>query len=167
MKRLLVGLVMMCGVGAWGQSLPLDPAMGITTIPVYSTPLPGVPAEEQPTLTVFVPQQGHGTGSAIVIAPGGAYLGLASNLEGRQVADWFAARGVTAFVLKYRLGAKYLHRSRMRKERFGWCGRRRRGMGIRRTRSGSLGFRRAGIWRVRWRRCMTCRRRRVGMLSTI
>jgi acetyl esterase/lipase len=107
MKRLLVGLVMMCGVGAWGQSLPLDPAMGITTIPVYSTPLPGVPAEEQPTLTVFVPQQGHGTGSAIVIAPGGAYLGLASNLEGRQVADWFAARGVTAFVLKYRLGAKY------------------------------------------------------------
>jgi acetyl esterase/lipase len=42
-----------------------------------------------------------------VIAPGGAYLHLASNLEGRQVADWFAARGVTAFVLKYRLGAKY------------------------------------------------------------
>ncbi len=30
-----------------------------------------------------------GTGSAVIVAPGGAYLGLASNLEGRQVADWF------------------------------------------------------------------------------
>jgi acetyl esterase/lipase len=58
---------------------------------------------------VFVPQKGKGTGSAVVVAPGGAYLGLASNLEGRQVADWFTSQGVTAFVLRYRLGAKYLY----------------------------------------------------------
>jgi len=45
----------------------------------------------------------------VIVAPGGAYLGLASNLEGRQVADWFTVRGMTAFVLKYRLGAKYLY----------------------------------------------------------
>src|SRR6185312_16013987 len=32
-----------------------------------------------------------------------------ANLEGRQVADWFAARGVTAFVLKYRLAPRYRH----------------------------------------------------------
>jgi acetyl esterase/lipase len=106
MKRFLFGLSMAWAVAACGQSLPLDPAMGITTIPLYSQPLPGVDPAAQPTLTVFVPQPGHATGSAIVIAPGGAYLNLASNLEGRQVADWFAARGVTAFVLKYRLGAK-------------------------------------------------------------
>jgi acetyl esterase/lipase len=106
MKGLVCGLVMMCGL-SFGQSLPLDPALGITTVPLYSQPLAGVDAADQPTLTVFMPQPRHGTGSAIVIAPGGAYLGLASNLEGRQVADWFAARGVTAFVLKYRLGAKY------------------------------------------------------------
>jgi acetyl esterase/lipase len=99
-------LAVSVAVGA-GQELPLDPALGITTVLLYSPPLPGVDAADQPTLTVFVPHKGHATGSAIVIAPGGAYLGLASNLEGRQVADWFAARGVTAFVLKYRLGAKY------------------------------------------------------------
>ncbi len=103
----LACLVMMGFLGALGQGLPLDPEMGITTIPLYSQPLPGVDAADQPTLTVFVPQKGHGTGSAVVVAPGGAYLHLASNLEGRQVADWFAARGVTAFVLKYRLGGKY------------------------------------------------------------
>jgi acetyl esterase/lipase len=45
----------------------------------------------------------------VIVAPGGAYRGLAANLEGRQVADWFAARGVTAFVLKYRLGKDYLY----------------------------------------------------------
>ncbi|HZZ17827.1 MAG TPA: alpha/beta hydrolase [Opitutaceae bacterium] len=64
--------------------------------------------DDIPTLTVFAPQQGRANGSSVVIAPGGAYLGLAINLEGRQVADWYAARGFTAFVLKYRLGAKYL-----------------------------------------------------------
>ena len=50
-----------------------------------------------------------GNGTAVILAPGGAYLGLAANLEGRQVADWFAARGVTAFVLRYRLGRDYLY----------------------------------------------------------
>lgn len=57
------------------------------------------------TLTVFTPQYGHQSGAAVIIAPGGAYISLAGNLEGRQAADWFAARGVTAFVLRYRHGA--------------------------------------------------------------
>lgn len=92
--------------------LALDPALGIHTISLWPSGAPEVAATaaaDLPTLTVFVPQKGRGTGSAIVIAPGGAYLGLASNLEGRQVADWFTSRGMTAFVLKYRLGAKYLY----------------------------------------------------------
>lgn len=88
---------------------PLDPALGISTLPLWrwgAPPVQGVAPEDLPRLTVFVPQ--HATGSAVIIAPGGAYLGLpTTNLEGRQVADWFASRGVTAFVLKYRLGAKY------------------------------------------------------------
>jgi acetyl esterase/lipase len=91
---------------------PIDPALGISTMLLWPTESPavsGTPVADLPTLTVFLPQKGKGTGSAVVIAPGGAYLGLASNLEGRQVADWFTARGVTAFVLKYRLGAKYLY----------------------------------------------------------
>ena len=63
---------------------------------------PGAQGSEDadvPTLTVFRVHARTGRGTAIVIAPGGAYRGLAANLEGRQVADWFAARGVTAFVL--------------------------------------------------------------------
>jgi acetyl esterase/lipase len=69
----------------------------------------GTDWKDLPTLTVFVPQKGRGTGSAVIVAPGGGYENLSTNLEGRQVADWFTVRGVTAFVLKYRLGAKYLY----------------------------------------------------------
>jgi acetyl esterase/lipase len=83
----------------------VDQNLGITTIPLW--PAGTAPADNRSgsTLTVFVPHSKYENGTAVIIAPGGAYLGLASNLEGRQVADWFTARGVTAFVLKYRLGA--------------------------------------------------------------
>src|ERR1035438_4217799 len=90
----------------------LDPALEGSTIRLWDGPAPGAlgaPAADIPTLTAFPPQHGKGNGTAVMVAPGGGYLGLASNLEGRQVADWFAARGVTAFVLKYRLGERYLY----------------------------------------------------------
>ena len=41
-------------------------------------------------------------GSAVVVCPA-APTGLAANLEGRQIADWFTARGFRAFILSYRL----------------------------------------------------------------
>ncbi|HLW06021.1 MAG TPA: alpha/beta hydrolase [Marinilabiliaceae bacterium] len=40
---------------------------------------------------------------AIVIVPGGGYIREAFDHEGTMVGEWFAARGVEAFVLKYRL----------------------------------------------------------------
>jgi acetyl esterase/lipase len=49
------------------------------------------------------------SGTAVVIAPGGGYGMLASNHEGRQFANFFNGMGVTAFVLKYRLGPRYHH----------------------------------------------------------
>src|ERR1700733_10443283 len=96
----------------YGPDSVIDPAMALSTLQLWPSGAPevaGTPAADLPTLTVFPPQKGRGTGSAVVVAPGGAYVGLATNLEGRQVADWFATRGVTAFVLKCRLGAKYLY----------------------------------------------------------
>jgi acetyl esterase/lipase len=61
-----------------------------------------------PTLTAYrAPRVTNGT--AVVIAPGGGYQNLAMEHEGRQFAYWFNAMGVTAFVLKYRLGPKYHH----------------------------------------------------------
>lgn len=90
------------------STVVVDGSFGIHTLTLWggASTQQGGNNSETSTLTVFVPQPGHGSGTAIVIAPGGAYIHLATNLEGRQVADWFASRGVTAFVLKYRIGAE-------------------------------------------------------------
>lgn len=55
-----------------------------------------------PTLTAFLPRPGEGTGTGVIIAPGGAFVALAIDLEGYSVARWLQARGIAAFVLKYR-----------------------------------------------------------------
>lgn len=54
-----------------------------------------------PTLTPMLPE--HGTGTAVIVAPGGGYHALSINSEGFDVARWLAGRGVAAFVLKYRI----------------------------------------------------------------
>jgi acetyl esterase/lipase len=82
--------------------------LGIQTVRLWPGDAPqakGTACEDIPALTVFQPQPGHGNGSAVVVLPGGAYVGLAANLEGRQVADWFTSRGFTAFILQYRLSS--------------------------------------------------------------
>jgi acetyl esterase/lipase len=82
--------------------------LGIQTIRLWPGDAPeakGKACEDTPTLTIFDPQNGHANGSAVVILPGGAYAHLAGNLEGRQFADWFTARGFRAFVLSYRLSS--------------------------------------------------------------
>jgi len=59
-----------------------------------------------PTLTAFLPERGKATGTGIVIAPGGAFVALAMDLEGYNVARWLQQKGIAAFVLKYRLMEK-------------------------------------------------------------
>ena len=109
---LLVGLV--ACLAAQAQKQPCATAgsnndfLGIQTVRLWPGDAPqakGNACEDTPTLTIFEPQHGHGNGSAVVIFPGGAYTHLAGNLEGRQFADWFTARGFRAFVLSYRLSS--------------------------------------------------------------
>jgi len=101
-----------CTVGA-ATTLPV--------LPLYSGSAPGsehatqheirspVLGEERvrnvthPTLTAYLPTDNQATGTAVVIAPGGGFLMLSIQSEGEQVAKWLAARGIAAFVLKYRL----------------------------------------------------------------
>jgi acetyl esterase/lipase len=56
-----------------------------------------------PTLTAFLPDRSKATRTGIIIAPGGAFVALAMSLEGDELARWLAARGIAAFVLKYRI----------------------------------------------------------------
>lgn len=97
------------------STAPAEP----TAIPLYGKDTPGSAATEiwgrmgprnfmvrnvtRPTLTPFLPKPGKANGAAVIVAPGGAFMGLAITHEGWDVARALADRGITAFVLKYRL----------------------------------------------------------------
>ncbi len=62
-----------------------------------------VPNVTRPTLTVYRADPAKASGAAVIIAPGGGFRFLSWQNEGTAVAEWLAVRGVSAFVLKYRL----------------------------------------------------------------
>ena len=77
-----------------------------TVVPLWDGPAPqshGTAAKDIPTLALFLPAGATQPTSAIVICPGGGYGHLATDFEGNTVAAYFQAKGVAAFVLKYRL----------------------------------------------------------------
>ncbi len=55
------------------------------------------------TLTPFLPDPAKANGTAVIVAPGGGFRWLSINNEGWKIAKALNARGVAAFVLKYRL----------------------------------------------------------------
>jgi acetyl esterase/lipase len=59
-----------------------------------------------PTLTAFLPDKSKATGTGVIIAPGGACVALAIDLEANEVAHWLQDKGIAAFVLKYRIPEK-------------------------------------------------------------
>jgi acetyl esterase/lipase len=76
-------------------------------LPLWPNGAPGALGSDEkdtPTLTAYRPEPGRATGAAIVICPGGGYGGLAQH-EGRDYALYLNLRGVTGFVLQYRLGS--------------------------------------------------------------
>ena len=56
-----------------------------------------------PTVTAYLPDRGKATGTGIILAPGGAFVALAIDLEANALAKQFQQRGIAAFVLKYRI----------------------------------------------------------------
>ena len=57
-----------------------------------------------PTLTVYPADPAVANGTAIIVCPSGGFYILAVVHEGREVAQWLNKKGITVFVLKYRLG---------------------------------------------------------------
>ncbi|TDE11004.1 alpha/beta hydrolase [Dyadobacter psychrotolerans] len=55
-----------------------------------------------PSMTVFIAPRDKATGAGVLICPGGGYGVLASHI-GSVLTNWFNERGISAFVLKYRL----------------------------------------------------------------
>ncbi len=69
----------------------------------------GDTAKDIPTLTPYRPAPGKANGATMLVLPGGGYGNLAEH-EGTGYAEFFAQNGITAYVLKYRLGSNgYRH----------------------------------------------------------
>ena len=57
----------------------------------------------KPSLTIFTPDPAIANGTSVVICPGGGFIALSLGNEGYDVAKWLVKKGITCFVLKYRL----------------------------------------------------------------
>ncbi len=56
-----------------------------------------------PSITAFLPPKEAANGTAVIIAPGGAFHFLSYKIEGTEIAKWLNSKGIAAFILKYRL----------------------------------------------------------------
>jgi len=83
-----------------------------TVEPLWPSGAPGAVGTEdsdKPTLTLRLADPAKANGTAVIVCPGGGYGGLAMDHEGKQIADWLNGHGISAFILKYRLGPRYRH----------------------------------------------------------
>lgn len=62
---------------------------------------------DKPSLIIYPVSGANKVETGVVVCPGGGYVNLAMDHEGRQIAEWLNKLGISAFVLKYRLGPKY------------------------------------------------------------
>jgi acetyl esterase/lipase len=130
----------------WPTSL--DPTTETKTFLLWEDGAPGAQGtgdDDKPALTMFPARSGWmapAATTAVIIAPGGSYQRLAGNHEGRQVANWFNAQGVTAFVLRYRLGPRYHHPIEMQdaQRAIRFVRARAQELGVRPDRIGMMGF---------------------------
>src|SRR5690242_849951 len=98
MKKL--SLVLLIATSLQAQRPVPEPA----SIQLWPAAAPGAQGTEErdvPIITPWIARDANGKG--IVVCPGGGYGALASDHEGRQVAQWLNSQGISAFVLRYRL----------------------------------------------------------------
>ena len=60
-----------------------------------------------PQISIYRPENGKNSDTAVIIAPGGGYNILAYDLEGSEVAEWLNSIGVTAVLFKYRVPRRH------------------------------------------------------------
>lgn len=101
--------VCFCAMGIFGGVAGTAQAQDHPVLRLWEGKAPGALGDgdgDTPTITLFRSEKPNG--AAVVVCPGGGYGGLAGH-EGQPIAEWLNTLGVTAVVLKYRLGPRYHH----------------------------------------------------------
>jgi len=89
----------------------LVPADAKETVLLWPNGAPGAIGEtfdDQPKLWCY-PASGPGPHTAVIVIPGGGYSHLVTEQEGAVEARWLNTLGISAYVLQYRLGPRYLY----------------------------------------------------------
>ncbi len=105
MTRILAVALILISVAAAQKKEPVPELL-------WPNGAPGAAGSEEadkPAITVYPAERQIAVPTAVVVCPGGGYAHLAMDHEGKQIAQWFNSLGVTAVVLKYRLGPRYHH----------------------------------------------------------
>jgi acetyl esterase/lipase len=102
---LLAAVTMLAARAAAAQ--PAPPA----EVPLWPAGAPGALGDstaDRPTIQPFLAPNAA-SAPAIVVFPGGGYQKLSTDKEGGAVTRWLNANGISAFVVRYRLGPRYRH----------------------------------------------------------
>ena len=80
--------------------------------PLWPNGAPGATGTSEhdiPALLAYPAPEDKANGTGVVVCPGGGYGGLAIDHEGYQIVDWLNKRGISAWILRYRLGSQGYH----------------------------------------------------------
>ena len=105
-------MVAMIAATAHTAAVPTYASAQSSAVPLWRTAAPGALGTDTtdiPTITPFVVPASGRPRAAVVVFPGGGYEHLAFEKEGTAVAGWLNTLGVSAFVVRYRLGPRYRH----------------------------------------------------------
>ena len=121
LKLCVLGLVYLNSAATFaqdGKMYPIDAPKEPNAIPLNTGGVDDQPAKESwfrqwgdpmprnittATLTPFLADPKKANGTSVIVAPGGGFMWLSMGNEGWEVAEALAAKGINAFVLKYRL----------------------------------------------------------------
>lgn len=98
-------------IPVWPDGAPAEPGGPVELVVTERAP-PGDALRDRyatgiadPDLTVFAAREP--AGCALLVLPGGGYQRVVMDKEGYESAEWLAARGLTSFVMRYRLPGEY------------------------------------------------------------
>lgn len=102
-------LSMVSTVNSWGADPPKPTGKFEYLWPDAAPLADGTAEEDRPGIWIYPAPREKNTSAAVVVCPGGGYQHLALGHEGEEIAQFYNAHGITAVVVRYRLGPKYQH----------------------------------------------------------
>jgi acetyl esterase/lipase len=105
--RFITSLLVCCGLSAAVNTHEFALPSRVLLWPNGAPQAQGDSPLDKPDLAVYPISGGQKVRTGVIVFPGGGYQNLAVDHEGVQVAAWLNSYGITAFVVRYRLGPKY------------------------------------------------------------